>query len=101
MIAAKDTIIGHDRSVRDHPQQAVVCGDTITLIHRVGRHVAGRTTLSVAAWNDAKRFPNPNYSKRELVGKVFRSQPHYDPEQCCLGDRIIDSCVSAITKAIG
>ncbi len=90
-----------DNSVRDHPQQVKITGDTITINHKVGRQKAGTATIPLSEWMKAERGPtaNPAYNKHVLLNKYFSGLDDEPggPEQA---ERIRDSIGRAIDKAI-
>jgi hypothetical protein len=92
-----------DNSVRDHPQKATVCGGIITIVMKVGNKIAGSYCLQQSQWDAARNSPtfNENYNRRELIGglycKLFPGDYDDDP---CQAERIIDSQICAIKKAL-
>ena len=92
-----------DKSVRDHPQQAVVKDGTITVVMKVGRSTAGKYGFPVSEWEAAEHSPtfNENYNRHELISRHYRSRygADYNTDPC-QAERIIDSQIMAIKKAL-
>lgn len=91
-------------AVRDHPQQALISGDTVTVVMKVGQKKAGEYTFPLSEWGKTKNAPtaNPNYNQRGFIASQYKVKYRADydnlPEQ---GDRIIDAQVSAVNGALG
>jgi hypothetical protein len=90
-----------DKSVWDLSQQAIIEGDTIHVVSRVGKQKAGEYTIPLAEWQATLTRPtaNPHYNRRELIRTYTE---HYDeepggPDQA---ERIRDSQVRAIITAL-
>ena len=94
-----------DNSVQDHPQQAILEGDTITINMKVGRQKRGSYTIPVSEWEATLKEPNPASHKVKLVKKAagYRVEAdENDPSYVALmaqGERLVDSAVRAIEKA--
>ena len=59
------------RAVRDLPQQAVIDGDRIRVISRLGRKKVGEYGIPLTEWTAAQRGPtaNPRYNKAQVVAR--------------------------------
>ncbi len=91
--------IATDNSVRDHPQQAMIDDDRITIISKVGRQVAGSYSFPLSEWYEANKFANPNYSRVKLIEK-YTMYMDDEPGGFCQAGRIRDSQIYAIKLAL-
>ena len=92
-----------DNGVRDHPQQAKIKNEVITVSMKVGRRTAGSYTFPLSEWLAADRGPsaNENWNRKKLIERhTARFQMHDQDGGPCQADRIIDSQISAIKKAV-
>jgi hypothetical protein len=93
-----------DKSVRDHPQQVVIDQGNIKVRSKVGKEKTNEYTLTVEEWDAAKRGPSANeeWNFRKLIEKKFRESATLDdsPEGEAITDRLIDSQIMAIKKAL-
>jgi hypothetical protein len=93
-----------DKSVRDYPQQVIVNSDgDITVKNKSGRTLVSKKTFNISEWEAIEKssFGNKNYLKREFVRKLKNYKSDGTPESESVIDRIIDSQVIGIEKAIG
>ena len=88
-----------DKSVRDHPQQVIISGDTIEVRSKVGTKLAGKYTIPLEEWNKTQKHPNPAWAQAELIRKYTSGldEQRGGPGQA---QRIRDSQVNAINKAM-
>lgn len=98
-VKAGGKVSATSKSVRDHPQQAVIQGEQIRVVSKVGRNTRGEYEFSLSEWKATERHPNPNWAKKNLIESKtvgLEDQPG-GPEQA---NRIRDAQVSAIDAAI-
>lgn len=92
-----------DNSVTDHPQQAIIKGDTITIRMKVDKQIMAAYSFPLAEWLAAEKGPsaNPNWNRREIIKKHTEKFKLDDqdggPSQA---DRIRDAQGYAIQKAL-
>lgn len=90
-----------DRSVRDHPQRAVVMPNIITVQSFVGRVKVSEYNIGRADWYELSHAPtfNPNWNKMNFIRKHTES---YDSESGgpCQAERIRDSQRMVIDKGL-
>ncbi len=94
-------VVAVDRSVRDHPQKAIVMPDIVVVQSFVGRIKASEYNIRRADWATLKQAPCANllYSKRRYITEHTQSYGN-EPGGPCQADRIRDSQVAAIDKGL-
>ena len=98
----KKAASGSDNSVRDLPQRAKVADGEIAVSSYVGRQKAAGFTFPLAAWERAESNAdtfNPAYNKSFLLRGLTQGLD-YEPGGPCQADRIRDSMIRAIDKAV-
>uniref|UniRef100_A0A6M3XDY4 Putative poly(ADP-ribose) polymerase n=1 Tax=viral metagenome TaxID=1070528 RepID=A0A6M3XDY4_9ZZZZ len=91
-----------DKGVRDHSQQAVIQGDTITVNMKVGNKKRGSYTIPLSEWEATEKGPsaNPAWNKKKLAEKYGNVESLREERGgSAQADRIIDSSIMAIEKA--
>ena len=88
-----------DKSVRDHPQQVVVSGDSIEVRSKVGKKLAGKYTIPLDEWNETQKHPNPAWAQFKLIQK-YTAELDEQPGGPDQAQRIRDSQARAINKAL-
>jgi len=90
-----------DRSVRDHPQRAIVMPNIIIVQSFVGRIKVSEYNIGRSDWYELSRTPtaNPNWNKANFIREHTKS---YDDEPGGPGqaERIRDSQRMAIDRGI-
>jgi len=92
-----------DKSVRDLPQRVNIKDGVITVSMCVGRSKVGEYSFDLSEWERAETYPtfNKEYNWHGLVASKYKAkyQKDYDENEA-QGERIIDSQIMAIKKAL-
>ena len=101
----KKTISAIDKSVRDHTQRAVISEDRsfIFVESMFGREKVWTTPIKMDEWDRVMKFHkysfNPAYNKAEFIRQKTLKMDE-ESGGWCQADRIRDSMITAIDKAL-